>query len=312
MNRLRLFCTIVMISTSASAGLYAQNADSLGLPGDNLDLYGVLDLFKKSENPEEFEKALNNPDTKLNNLDLNGDNEIDYIRVIDRTEGDLHALVLQIPVDADESQDVAVIEIEKKADGTANIQIVGDEELYGKKYILEPAEENKKSAPSAEQPSNTKTQTATPATVINVYTWPSVSYIYRPVYTPWVSPWRWHYYPPAWRPWRPIYWAAYYPHWHHYHFYHHRVYSYGIVRAHDMYYGHRVISRTVYQKRSSPSRQASAVRPHRTTKQQRSGRQRTSAPRTNSRQREQVKAPRQRNGGSRPSGGNNTGGGRRK
>lgn len=311
MKRFHFCCTLVLINICASTTLLAQKPDSLGLPGDNLDLYGVLDLFKKSENPEEFEKALNNPDTKLNNLDLNGDNEIDYIRVIDRTEGDLHALVLQIPVDADESQDVAVIEIEKKTDGTANVQIVGDEELYGKKYIIEPADENKKTIALDSSPS--QTPPVAPPTVINVYSWPSVNYIYRPVYTPWVSPWRWHYYPPAWHPWKPIYWTAYYPHWHHYHIYHHRVNAYRMVRVHDMYYGHRVISRTVYQKRSSQQRSASELRPRsRTTVQKRPSRQRTSEARANSRQREQVKAPRQRTGGTRTGGSNNTGGGRRK
>ena len=32
---------------------------SLGLPGDNLDLYGVLSLFQKSKTIEDFEKTLN-------------------------------------------------------------------------------------------------------------------------------------------------------------------------------------------------------------------------------------------------------------
>ena len=30
-----------------------------GLPGDNLDLFGVLDLFQKSPSIEDFEKSLN-------------------------------------------------------------------------------------------------------------------------------------------------------------------------------------------------------------------------------------------------------------
>ena len=55
--------------------------DSLGLPGDNLNLYGVLDLFQKSETLEEFEKKLNSEDSKINNLDLNGNNKIGYCSV---------------------------------------------------------------------------------------------------------------------------------------------------------------------------------------------------------------------------------------
>jgi len=39
----------------------------LGLPGDNLDLYAVLDLFQKSKTIEDFEKTLNEEKTGINN-----------------------------------------------------------------------------------------------------------------------------------------------------------------------------------------------------------------------------------------------------
>ena len=289
-----LLMTGMCVATSAQA----QTSDSLGLPGDNLDLYGVLDLFKKSESPEEFEKKLNSSETKLNNLDLNGDGETDYIRVIDRTESDLHALVLQIPINEDESQDVAVIEIEKKEDGTAHLQIVGDEELYGKNYIIEPADEGNRTlstTTSPAQPSNVskeKNSLQHPPVIVNVWAWPSVRYVYAPVYAPWVSPWRWRYYPPYWRPWRPVYWAVYHPHWHPYRVYYRRDYNYRIVRAHDMYYGHRVVSRTVYQRRTAApgARQAPTVQQrqrraaeHRAVHKQRTQQPRSSAPRSGGR-----------------------------
>ena len=40
----------------------------LGLPGDNLDLFAVLDLFQKSKTIEDFEKSLNEEKTGINNL----------------------------------------------------------------------------------------------------------------------------------------------------------------------------------------------------------------------------------------------------
>jgi len=43
----------------------------LGLPGDNLNLYAVMSLFQESETLEGFEKSLNDPETMINNLDLN-------------------------------------------------------------------------------------------------------------------------------------------------------------------------------------------------------------------------------------------------
>ncbi|HET6225075.1 MAG TPA: hypothetical protein VFF27_02275 [Bacteroidia bacterium] len=262
-----LFSTLFIgINMYAVANSMTQTPDSLGLPGDNLNLYGVLDLFKKSESPEAFEKALNSSDTKLNNLDLNGDGETDYIRVIDRTEKNMHALVLQIPINEDESQDVAVIEMDKNDDGTANIQIVGDEELYGKNYIIQPAEEEGKAAANTSTPAQAPQQTnATdrasttpppPPVIVNVVAWPAVRYVYQPVYVPWVSPWRWRYYPPYWKPWRPIMWGVYYPHWHPYRVHYYRGYTYNVVRVHDMYYSHRVVSRTVYRQRAGGQRSA--------------------------------------------------------
>jgi hypothetical protein len=242
-----ILCALFLyLSLSASAKVFIQE-DSLGLPGDNLDLYGVLDLFKKSENPEEFEKALNKEDNKLNNLDLNGDGKIDYIRVIDHNEKNAHTLVLQVSINDKESQDVAVIEIEKNADDSAHLQIVGDEDLYGKDYIIEPADEST---------SKKATKTSAAPVIVNVYTWPAVRYVYRPAYVVWVSPWGWHAYPVWWTPWTPVYWAVYHPHWYGYHAYHHRVYTHNVIYAHNMYYGHRVVSKNVvYQHRSpTPSR----------------------------------------------------------
>ena len=56
------------------------------VPGDNFSLEGALELFKKSSSPEEFERLLNSSDSKVNNLDLNEDGFVDYIKVIDRND----------------------------------------------------------------------------------------------------------------------------------------------------------------------------------------------------------------------------------
>lgn len=54
----------------------STDTGELGLPGDNLDLYAVLDLFQKSKTIEEFEKSLNDDKAKINNLDLNDDKKL--------------------------------------------------------------------------------------------------------------------------------------------------------------------------------------------------------------------------------------------
>jgi hypothetical protein len=245
MNTKRIACALfvaVMFNASLNA---AVQADSTGLPGDNLNLQGVLELFKKSENPEDFEKALNAKENEINNLDLNKDNKTDYIRVIDHSKDESHALVLQVDVNEKETQDVAVIEVEKKGNEEAHVQIIGDEDLYGKNYIVEPAaEETVKSASSDEAKSKT-------TVVVNVYHWPSVRYIYRPAYVVWVSPWRWNYYPVWWSPWAPVFWPVYHKRVYHYHHFHHRVHTHRVVRAHAVYAPHRRTSVTVYQHRKA-------------------------------------------------------------
>lgn len=268
MNSKKTICLLSVLIGISSAG-YSDTKDSLGLQGDNLDLYGVMELFKKSESPEAFEAALNKEDSKLNNLDLNGDGETDYIRVVDQTEGDAHAFVLQVPVNETEAQDVAVIEVEKNNNETAHVQIVGDEDLYGKDYIIEPAQEETEVG-SAPPPQPVISTASNPPVIVNVWAWPCVNYVYGPRYKIWVSPWRWRSYPIWWKPWRPMRWHAYYGYVHPYHVYHHRVYVHRVEHAHAVYYGHRVVSKTVYQRRvAAPmARPAQGVRQERRAERQ--------------------------------------------
>jgi hypothetical protein len=135
-----IICTLILCAVTFS-NVYskAMKVDSLGLPGDNFDLYGALELFKKSNSPEEFEKNLNSQNNGINNLDLNGDHQTDYIRVIDKSQGDSHSLVLEDALSATQVQDVAVISMQK-IDNQIHVQIKGDEALYGKDYIIEPTD----------------------------------------------------------------------------------------------------------------------------------------------------------------------------
>ncbi|MGQ0829577.1 MAG: hypothetical protein ACT4ON_14400 [Bacteroidota bacterium] len=207
-----------------------------------------MELFKKSDTPEAFEKSLNEENSKVNNLDLNGDGETDYIKVIDRAEGDAHALVLQVPVNETESQDVAVIEIEKKDNETAHVQVIGDEDLYGKNYIVEPAPEQVEVGTS-QPPQPVISTSSNPPVVVNVWAWPTVRHVYGPKYVVWTSPWRWRHYPGWWKPWKPFHYHVYRGRVHPYRAYHHRVHVHRVVRAHGVYHNHRVVSKTVHQRR---------------------------------------------------------------
>ena len=193
------FVLCFLLITGINFQISAQESE-MEVPGDHFDLNGALDLFKKSESPEGFEKALNTEGNFVNNLDLNGDGDIDYIQVVEKMDGDIHVLVLQVAVSESESQDIAVIEIEKDGKESATIQIVGDEDIYGSQSIVEPYDDAFYNPDTKQY--ETKQSASEPA-VVNVWLWPSVRYIYAPSYRPWISPFRWRVYPSYWRPWRP-------------------------------------------------------------------------------------------------------------
>ncbi len=201
------------------------------VPGDNFSLEGALEIFKKSASPEEFERMLNDPDARVNNLDLNGDGYIDYIRVIDMYEGNVHAFVLQAAISEIESQDIAVITMEKLADGRAILQITGDADIYGVETIIEPTTEVR-----------TYAGVNTSRVVVNVWSWPLVRYIYGPYYGVWVSPWGWSYRPYWWSPWRPVVYYDYYTFWRPYRWHYSVCFTQRVIYAHRMYWPYRTTS----------------------------------------------------------------------
>jgi hypothetical protein len=230
------FLSLFVLTTSISA---QENLDSTGYAGDNFNLAGALSLFENSESLSDFEKALNLESNNVNNLDLNEDGEIDYIRVIDHMSDEVHAIVLQVPISADESQDIAVIEIEKTGKEEATLQIIGDEDVYGEQTIIEPFDVNEEQTgkgPSGEISIN--------RVIINVWAWPSVRFVYGPRYRPYVSPWGWRAYPSYWKPWRPHPWRYHYTH-RVYRPHFHVVHTHRVVRAHKVYAPQRRSSVTV-------------------------------------------------------------------
>lgn len=251
MQHVKKILFLLLCFAATAIGAKAQE-DSTGMPGDNFSLQGALEMFKQSSSIEDFEKRINTESNNVNNLDLDGDGEIDYVKVIDKADKDVHAFVLQVAVSENENQDIAVIELEKTGDTTAVAQIVGDEEIYGQQTIVEASDEgdemdgdvyNRENGPAAGLYETNRI-------VVNVFFWPSVRFVYRPAYVPWVSPWRWRHYPGWWRPWRPLTWYVFHP----------RTYVYhrhcAVVRTHRVVVAHRVYT---------PYRASSAIVRTRTT-----------------------------------------------
>jgi hypothetical protein len=190
-----------VMSMLCLTGLSQAKVDSilLGLPGDNLDLYAVMDLFQKSKTIEEFEKTLNLEKTGINNLDLDLDNKVDFIKVETKKKDDDFTFVLQVDVSKTEKQDVAVILVSKGKDKKITMQVVGDEDLYGKDYIVEPKTTTTPSVtanPAYVGPEPVTVSVPATTTTVVVESAPIVQYVYSPAYVPYAPPYYYGYYPP--------------------------------------------------------------------------------------------------------------------
>ena len=219
---------------------------------ENLDLKTVATLFGQAKDLEQFEQLLNNPDSAFSNLDLNGDGEVDYLRVIETADGNRHLVVIQAVLAKDIYQDVASIFVEKDEADQITVQVVGDEYIYGTNYIIEPV--------YIYRPS--------------IYDW-----FWGPSWVAWHSPYYWGYWPGWWHPFHCIdpflYWDHCY--WHHYHYpcsfrtaHHHHPHYRGMhdrVRRNDYAHRHpersfatRNASRNVSNARSFEQSRRTAVR----------------------------------------------------
>ncbi len=173
-----LFLSVVtLVFASQMKAQYRNQVQAMNNEiSDNLDLRAVADIFGDSRNLQDFERRLNDPELQISNLDLNDDNQVDYLRVIETVENRTHVVIIQSVLDRDVYQDVATIDVEKDNYNRIHVQIVGNEFMYGPNYIYEPV------------------YYSTP--IIYASFW---SYNYRP----YVSNWYWNYYPSYFYTWNP-------------------------------------------------------------------------------------------------------------
>ena len=176
----RFAISILLLSLLVSVWpVFAQDkVTATSEAAEDLDLIAVGQLFKDSANLEAFEKALNDPEVGINNLDLDDNGEVDFIRVVEEVAEGTHLVILQVQLDENEFQDVATIEIEKEGD-QYNFQVHGNEVIYGVDYYV-----------------------ATPD--IHIHRWPIIGFIYRPAYRPYRSAFHFGFYPRWHRPYRPV------------------------------------------------------------------------------------------------------------
>ena len=102
-----------------------------------LDLNAVAAAFAESRSVQEFEQLLNSSRYMINNLDLNRDGWVDYLRVIETHRGYYHTLLIQACLAPGVFQDVATLIAERRSD-VLYVEVVGDRYLYGYNYIVRP------------------------------------------------------------------------------------------------------------------------------------------------------------------------------
>ena len=107
------------------------NIQNLNSAADGLNLKAVGELATKCPDVEDFEKRLNSKSEGVNNLDLNEDGKVDYIKVTEYGSGEMRGLSLTVDVAAEDEQEIATIEIEKEANNQAQVQTHGNSQIYG-------------------------------------------------------------------------------------------------------------------------------------------------------------------------------------
>jgi len=146
-----------------------------------LDLNAVAAAFAESRSVQEFERLLNSSRYMINNLDLNRDGWIDYLRVIETHRGYYHTLLIQACLAPSVFQDVATLVAEYRP-SALYVEVIGDRWLYGPSYIVRPV------------------------FVKRPLIWDMYGH---PTYAVWVSPYYYGYFPPYYTQPKPVYLTHY-------------------------------------------------------------------------------------------------------
>ena len=95
-----------------------------------LDLNATTELAKKAKDAADFERLLNSQAEAVNNIDLNDDNKVDYIKVTEYGSGERRGFSLTTDLAEGKTQEIATIDFKREA-GNATVQTTGNPSLYG-------------------------------------------------------------------------------------------------------------------------------------------------------------------------------------
>jgi hypothetical protein len=95
-----------------------------------LDLVALGEMLKKSKDAKTLEEELNK-DGSINNVDLDGDGKVDYLKVTEYGEGSERGLSITDEVKKGEVQEIATVQITKTNDHEAEVNVQGNQDIYG-------------------------------------------------------------------------------------------------------------------------------------------------------------------------------------
>jgi hypothetical protein len=131
---LGVFLLVSLWGSFSSPDQYDVNVTSVQIPAgasEGLDLRAVGELVKTAKDAEALERQINDSASGLNNLDLDSDGEVDYISVEEFGGGNSRGFMLVAKLNDGREQEVATIDIEKTTDSNVDLEIRGNERVYG-------------------------------------------------------------------------------------------------------------------------------------------------------------------------------------
>ena len=111
---------------------YTVQVTQSTVAADGLNLQAVGALVKDAKDAEDLERKINESD--INNMDLNLDGNVDYIKVQEYGEGDNRGFSLYTEFEAGEEQEIATIDIAKTGSEEVEVEVHGNEQIYGRNY----------------------------------------------------------------------------------------------------------------------------------------------------------------------------------
>ena len=133
---LAIVCVLALTSCEQQGGqVYVNSPNVVVTPettnlGDNLNLQALGELVKTSTTAQDIESKLNQPNS-INNLDLDNDGKVDYVKVTEYGSGDKKGFSFTVDMPSGQSQEVATVELQSSANQQATMNINGNQTVYG-------------------------------------------------------------------------------------------------------------------------------------------------------------------------------------